>query len=110
MPEVSAKEEALCLVVLECREERCIRVSLWCPLAGPKMSRSGIRDHRKIDRWDRSAKASVRHVARHARLISIGGHVAVDIHQLAESFYSLSPGSLTLRPLTCQNTSPPPVP
>src|SRR5260370_3330196 len=103
MPKVSGKEESLCLVVLEYREERCIRVWLWCPLAGPKMSRSGIRDHSQIDRWDRSAKAGVRHVARHARLISVGGHVPVEIHKLAECFYCLSSGILKVWRLTAQN-------
>ena len=57
-------------VVVEYRENGRIRVSLRCPLAGPKVNRSGIRDHRQIDRRDRSAKAGVWHVAETRRLDS----------------------------------------
>src|SRR6202022_3536266 len=66
IPEVSAKERALCLVEIEYGESGGVRVSLCCPLAGPEVKRSGIRDHRQIDRRDRSAKAGVRHVAESA--------------------------------------------
>ena len=58
IPEVSTKEKTLHLVVLEYGEKWRIRVSLRSPLAGPKVNRPGIRDHRQIDRRDRSAEAA----------------------------------------------------
>src|SRR5260370_34273066 len=54
------------------------------------MNRSGKRDHCQVDRGDRSAKAGIWHVARRARLISVGGDVLVVKHKLAECFYCLS--------------------
>src|SRR6266436_8832984 len=84
IPEISAEEKALGFIVAEDREKGRIRISLRCPLAGPKLNGSGIRDHREIDRRDRSAKASVRHVAETASSILEGRDILVPIHKLAE--------------------------
>src|SRR6267143_1013248 len=94
VPEVSAKEEALCFVELEYREPRGIRVSLRGPLAGPEVKRSGERDHRQVDRRDRSAEAGVRHVAGRASLILEDGYVLVVVHQLAERLYHVIAAAL----------------
>src|SRR5580698_3165438 len=64
-------------------------MSLRRPLAGPEMSRSGIRNHSQINGRDGSAKAGIWHVARHTRLISKRRHVLVEIHKFAERFYQL---------------------
>ena len=59
-------------------------MSLWCPLTGPNMSRSGIRDHGEIDGRDRPAKAGIGHVAETAGPILEGRYILVEIHELAE--------------------------
>jgi hypothetical protein len=78
-------------------------MSLWRPLANAKMSGSGISDDSQIHRRDGSAKSGIRHVARHARLISVGRHVPVEIHKLAERLYRLSSGILQGWRLTSHN-------
>src|SRR6266850_5101016 len=103
IPEVSANELALEFVELEYRESGRVRVSLRGPLAGPKFFRSGIRDHRQIDGRDRSAKAGVRHMAERAGPIPEGGHVLVEIHQLAEYSICVISGALKCWRLTCQS-------
>src|SRR3981189_3307638 len=81
VPEIPAKEKALGFVVVEDWEKGRIRISLRCPLAGPKLKGSGIRDHREINRRDRSAEASVRHVAETTCSILEGRHILVEIHK-----------------------------
>ena len=60
-------------------EQVTIPRELRYPLAGPIAKRSRIGDHCQIDGRDRSAKASVRHVAGSAGLILKGRHVLVEI-------------------------------
>src|SRR6266404_6802271 len=103
IPEVAAEEEALGRVEVEHREIRRVPVSLRRPLAGPEMYRSRIRDHRQIDRRDRSAEADVRHVTRSAGLVPVGGYVLVVIHGLAEQLNQPLPGALKGWRLTCQD-------
>ena len=73
------------------------------PLARPKASRSGIRNHCQIDRRNRSAKPGIGHVAGRARLIPVGRNVFVKEHKLAERFYRFGPGILKDWRLTCPN-------
>src|SRR6266853_1499018 len=103
IPEVAAEEEALGRVVVEYREIRRVRVSLRRPLAGPEMHRSRIRDHRQIDRRDRSAEADVRHVTRGTGRVPVGGYVLVEIHGLAEQLNQPLPGALKGWRLTRQD-------
>src|SRR6266851_1926983 len=102
VPEISAEKKALGFVVVEDREKGRIRISLRRPLAGPKLSGSGIRDHREIDRRDRSTKASVRHVTETASSILEGRDILVPIHKFAEQLIGPLPRALKRRRLTCQ--------
>ena len=86
-------------------KRRSIRMPLWRPLA--KRENERFRDKAmiaQIHRRDGSAKSGIRHVARHAkRLISVGRHVPVEIHQLAERLYRLSSSILQGWRLTSHN-------
>src|SRR5438876_6342493 len=102
MPEVSGEEEGLGFVELEDREPGGVRVSLRGSLAGPEMKRPGKRDHRQVDRRDRSAEAGVRHVAGRASLILEDRYVLVVVHQLAERLYHVVAAALQCWRLSCQ--------
>src|ERR1700720_223485 len=79
--EFSGKTRVKHLIQIKYRKFRRIGVSLRYPLAGPIAIRSGIRDHRKIDRRDRPAKRSEEQVAGSAGPILKGGHGLVVIQQ-----------------------------
>src|SRR6267143_750640 len=102
IPEVSAKKELLGFVELEYRVPRGIGVSLGAALAGPEVERSGKCDYRQIDGGDRSAEASVGHMARGAGHIPEGGHVLVEVHQLAERLDHVVAAALQRRRLPRQ--------
>jgi hypothetical protein len=74
------------------------------------MSRSGLRYDRQVDRWDGSAKSGVGHVTGHARQVSVGRHVSVEIHELAKRFYQLGSSVLQGWRLTSKNGRPQGVP
>jgi hypothetical protein len=71
--------------------------------AGPKVNRPGKRDHCQVDRWDRSAEASVWHVTGRACLVFARRDIPVVKHKFAERFYCFRPRILKDRRLTCQN-------
>src|SRR5229473_2576945 len=88
IPEISAKEGVRNQrgVELQHWEIGRIRVALRYPLAGAKVKRSRIGDHRQVDGRDRSAKAGVRHMAGAASLIFEGRNGQVEVQQLSEYF------------------------
>ena len=103
IPEVAAEERGLCCIVFEYREIWRVGISLCGPLAGPKVKRPGIRDHRQIDRWYRPAEARIWHMAKTTGLISRGGDVRVKVHQLAEYIDRLIPAAPQRGWITCQS-------
>src|SRR6516162_2930099 len=103
IPEVAAKERALCCIVFEYREIWRVGISLCRPLAGPKVKRPGIRDHRQIDRRYRPAESRIWHMAERAGFVPEGRHIFVEIHQLAEYVYRLISAAPQYRWITCQS-------
>jgi hypothetical protein len=99
IPELAA-EERVRSGQMQDWEIRRVAVTLRRPLVGPKVERSGVSDHRQIDRRDWPAKGDVGHVAEGAGDISQWRHVLVEVQQTAESPYRLIPGTLNGRRIT----------